>query len=116
MRLLNRDRSGSGSDHAEPIAERVAAKRGRHGPLRSELVLDRAALCAHLVQHRIEIPDVQVQVDRRPMSLVAAQLRAAEELLLPAAFSCMHTLMLLASRMAMVGNGRAVSTKPKTSP
>lgn len=38
--------------------------------MRSELVLDRAALCAHLVQHAIEILNVQVQVDAPVKSLV----------------------------------------------
>jgi hypothetical protein len=35
--------------------------------------------------------------------------------MLPAVFSCTHTLTLLASTMAMVGKGRMLSTKPKTS-
>src|SRR5882762_9731084 len=77
LRAERRGASADGfTDHAKSVAERIAAKRGWPGALRSVLVLDRPALCAHLVQHPIEILDVQVEVDRRPVSLVAAPLRA----------------------------------------
>ena len=44
------------------------------GPCVPELALDRAAFCEHPGQHRIEVGDMEVQVDRRPVSLVAAHL------------------------------------------
>jgi Xaa-Pro aminopeptidase len=51
-----------------------------------------------------------------PGKSAAEVLAPAEELFVPACFACMHTLTLLASRMAIVENGRAFSRKPNTFP
>lgn len=67
-------------------------------------------------QHGVQIADLQVHVHRRPVPLVVADVDARGAGLVPAGFSCMHTVRLFASSTAIVGNGRAVSMNPNTRP
>ncbi len=65
------------ADHAEAVAEWVAAERDRLGALCSKLVLNETAFGTKLFQRGIEVLDVNVDVHRSPMSLVAANIVSA---------------------------------------
>ncbi len=58
-------------DHAEAVAEGIAAEGDWFGAVGAKLVFDRAAVSAHLVQHGVEVVHVQVEVHRGPVPLVA---------------------------------------------
>ena len=65
------------ADHAEAVAERIATERHRHRPFVSKLVFDESALRANLLERGVEVVDVNVDVHRSPVTLVAAHIASA---------------------------------------
>src|SRR5688572_22225663 len=65
------------ADHAEAVAEWVATERYRLGALCPKLGFNEAALRTDLFQRGIEVLDVNVDVHRSPVSLVAAHIASA---------------------------------------
>src|SRR5882672_5740500 len=59
-------------DDTEPVSKRVSTEASRHWTLIPELPFHRASSRAHLLENRIEVLDVEVDMHGGPVPLVVA--------------------------------------------